>query len=111
MSVSKIELTCTKCGATLETTQDREFFFCQYCGEKIIVSDPNNRKFTYRTIYEARIREAEARQEIRVKELEAELLKAKRKDKAKIAWYITLVVIFVCFFIYQYFHSKMFFGR
>ena len=106
MGASKIALTCSKCGASLEATQDREFFFCQYCGEKIIVSDPNNRKFTYRTIDEARIREAETRQAIRIKELEAELLKAQRKDNAKIAWYITETVFFVCFFIFCFLMIK-----
>ena len=31
-----IKLECPSCGSHLEFSQDREFFFCEYCGAKVI---------------------------------------------------------------------------
>ena len=34
-----IQLTCPDCGAPLEAESDRKFFFCSYCGKKIVLDD------------------------------------------------------------------------
>ena len=34
-----IKLTCPDCGAPLEAESDRKFFFCSFCGKKILLDD------------------------------------------------------------------------
>ena len=65
-----ISLVCPNCGANLNVNGEggREFCFCEYCGARVKIVDPNTS--TYRYIDEARIREAELNAQIRMKELE-----------------------------------------
>lgn len=35
--MSLISLTCNKCGAQLQVDDSRDFYFCQYCGNKLMV--------------------------------------------------------------------------
>ena len=84
MAIEMISLSCPNCGANLQVASDRESFFCEYCGQKILVSDSNHQKYTYRKIDDARIREAEAKEFIRLKEIELEHAKLKaEKDEDK----------------------------
>ena len=84
MSIQMISLSCPNCGANLQVASDRESFFCEYCGQKIFVSDSNHQKYTYRKIDDARIREAEAKELVRLKEIELEHAKLKaKKDEDK----------------------------
>lgn len=53
-----ISLTCPGCGSNLSTEDGRKQCFCQYCGMKIMLDDES---ITYRTVDEARIKEAEVR--------------------------------------------------
>lgn len=53
-----ISLTCPGCGANLSMEDGRKQCFCQYCGMKIMLDDES---ITYRTVDEARIKEAEVR--------------------------------------------------
>lgn len=57
-----IELTCPKCGGKLKTDEKREFIFCEYCGNKIMMDSMNikidhkiDHNITYREIDEAKI--------------------------------------------------------
>ena len=84
MAVEMLSLSCPKCGANLNVATNRESFFCEYCGQKIYISDSNHQKYTYRKIDDARIRETEARERVRLKELELEQEKLRaNKDKDK----------------------------
>lgn len=96
MSVQNISLTCPQCGANLEVSSDREYCFCEYCGQRIAVSDSNHQKYTYRQIDDARIKEANVQEAIRLRELEIELIKMKDESRQKkFAIYTRLVVVFV----------------
>lgn len=53
-----VSLTCPGCGANLSIENGRKECFCQYCGMKIMLDDES---ITYRTVDEARIKEAEVR--------------------------------------------------
>lgn len=65
-------LKCPSCGATLTIQDDnREFAFCEYCGAKLSIDDL---RITHRIVDEARIKEAEANKEIKLKQLELENL-------------------------------------
>jgi len=53
-----IELTCPKCGGTLQTDEKREFIFCEYCGHKIMMETVNvkiDHNITYKEINKAKI--------------------------------------------------------
>ena len=64
-----IALKCPECGANLTIEKDRSQCFCQYCGTQILLDD-ERKIYEYRTIDEARIREAESWETVRLKELE-----------------------------------------
>ena len=60
---------CPHCGAPLEFDDSRDFGFCQYCGSKVTLDDYRT---TSRIIDEARIKEAETDQMLKMKALEAQ---------------------------------------
>lgn len=64
-----ISLKCPECGATLDVEEGKKFYFCNYCGTKILIDDGNTNN-TNRIVDEARIREAEIARELRLKEME-----------------------------------------
>lgn len=80
--VKMVSLKCPECNANISIEKDRKQCFCQYCGTKIIVDDGST-MHTYRKVDEARIKEAEVEEIIRLKELEikerTQLSKERRK--------------------------------
>jgi len=71
-----VQLKCPSCGAALNT--DQKTAFCQYCGAKLLIDDEAQRvDVTYRKVDEARIRENERKEAVRLKELEM----ADKEDK------------------------------
>nr|WP_296066869.1 hypothetical protein [uncultured Mediterraneibacter sp.] len=76
--------------------------FCQYCGAKILIED-DTKHYEYRAVDEARIREAEARENIRSREieLEKERLQNEKEKKDNIVKIIVAVVIIylICYII------------
>lgn len=61
-------LYCTSCGADITIEDDnRDFAFCQYCGTKIMLDDY---RVTQRIVDEAKLKQAETEQMIKLKQLE-----------------------------------------
>ena len=89
---------CSHCGATLRISSDRTEFFCEYCGSKNYLTNPAV-SVTHTQVDKARIREAESREAIRIKELEVELERIKSHRDVEVAktkgkkqhWFVTLV--------------------
>lgn len=52
-------MTCPKCGATLNFTEDRDFCFCSHCGTQVYKEDKNNPTITYQEIDQAKIKDIE----------------------------------------------------
>ena len=77
-----IALKCPACGADLSVDDNLQQCFCQYCGTKIQVADCTT-THTYRTVDEARIKEAEVREQIRLEELELEERKEAARERRK----------------------------
>lgn len=79
--MNMIRLICPNCGANLSVSGDggREYCFCEYCGARIKLYDPNMK--TYRYIDEARIREAELNAQLKEKELELSRYKNEEYEK------------------------------
>ena len=76
--VKMVSLKCPECDATLSIAEGRKQCFCEFCGAKIIIDDGSTTN-VYRD--EARIKEAEVREQIRLKELELEVDERKQKRK------------------------------
>ncbi len=70
MAIQFVSVKCPECNAVLSIEKDRNMAFCSYCGAKIMLNNEN--EHVYREIDEARIREAELEQMVRLKELEIE---------------------------------------
>lgn len=88
--VKLVSLKCPECGANINIESDRKECFCQYCGTKILIDDGNTTT-TYRD--EARIKEAEVKEQIRLKELELEKEECFNKQKTfKIKIIISIVL-------------------
>lgn len=84
-----ISLTCPGCGANLSMEDGRKQCFCQYCGMKIMLDDES---ITYRTVDEARIKEAELQAMLKLKQMEVE--EQKRNDrKAEVKTKVILTAI------------------
>ena len=93
MTIQTISLSCPGCGASLKVSSDRESFFCEYCGQKIYVSDSNHQKCTYRKVDDARIREADVQEAIRLRKMQDE------SRQKKFALYAKFGVLAACLLI------------
>ena len=83
--VKLVELSCPSCGASIQVGADRKECFCSFCGAKAILDDGS---VTTHIIDEAKIREAEANEKIKLKEAELELERLnnlKEKETMKMA--------------------------
>lgn len=78
-----ISMKCPECKANLSVEEGRKYYFCQYCGTKIMLEDDrvNKTYYTYRN--EARLRQAEIDREIALKKLEIEKIKVEQEEKRK----------------------------
>jgi len=65
-----VSMKCPSCNALVVFEKGQDRCFCSHCGSQIQISDPNNQKFTYTKIDAARIREAQAQESIRQRELD-----------------------------------------
>ncbi len=91
--LDRIKLKCPNCEANLTVSSDREFFFCEYCGARIAADEKN--RYTYRRIDEARIREADAAENIRMKELEIEQQKMRSEQRLFAVWAAAVILLTV----------------
>lgn len=99
--IKMISVKCPECGANISIENDRKFCFCQYCGTKVMMDD-GSATYTYRKVDEARIKEAELKQAVRLKELEIEENKRQAAEKTKmlkIKASIILAIVGVIFLI------------
>ena len=104
-----IPLSCPQCKASLQIEDtERKFIFCQYCGQKIYLDDETR---TIKQIDEARIREADVAERIRLAELELELANRKRKFTLVIIGIILAVLLLAAlFYVLFYTESGFFLG-
>lgn len=73
-------LTCPQCQGTLSENSK----FCPHCGTLVMMDDEAaKQKITYQQVDDARIREADVHEKIRLKELEIEYLKMQTETKQK----------------------------
>lgn len=89
LQMKVVSLTCPGCGANLSIEDGRKQCFCEYCGMKIMLDDES---IIYRTVDEARIKEAELQAMLKLKQMEVE--EQKRNDrKAEVKTKVILTAI------------------
>lgn len=101
MAVSFTSVKCPECGADFQIEEGRDMCFCTYCGNKILITNEN--EHIYRTVDEARVKEAEAKERIRLKELEIEEKENAQDRKSKAISYavaagVAVVGALICLF-------------
>ncbi len=94
-----------KCGAQIQIKEGTKTCFCTYCGTQIIFDDDST-KVTYRKVDEARIKEADVKQLLALKEMEIE--EKKRQDRKTALKILAIVsgIIFVLALIVGLFNSE-----
>ena len=85
-----IKMSCPNCNATLQVNPEREFMYCEYCGTKIAISKDEH---ITRIIDEAAIRQSEAEEKMKIKEIEHD------KWETKMMLITGLVLLMSLFFI------------
>lgn len=80
--IKMISLKCPECRADLSIEDGCKECFCQYCGAKIIVTNEN--EHIYRHIDEAKLKEAETDQVVKLRKLD--FIERKRAEAEKIKW-------------------------
>lgn len=94
MAIQFNKVVCPDCGAELQIEAGRPFAFCSYCGTKVMITNDNEKVF--RTIDEARIKQAETERIVRLRELEMEEKNRVSKKAQVIAWIsITMVLLLI----------------
>lgn len=84
---------CPSCSASISVDdRNRDFVFCQYCGNKIMLDDYRS---THRVIDEAKIKQAEVDREVRLRELNIREAQINQKNQvSRILIYIWIGSIF-----------------
>ena len=89
-----VSIKCPECSANLDVEEGRKHIYCSYCGAEIMLENENEK--VYRKIDDARLKEAEVREKVRLKELELEEYKIKKEEKkSKIKIVVVLVAVLV----------------
>ena len=76
-----VSIKCPECSANLDVEEGRKHIYCSYCGAEIMLENENEK--VYRKIDDARLKEAEVREKVRLKELELEEYKIKSEEVQK----------------------------
>ncbi len=71
---------CPSCGADVEYSGDRQFFFCQYCGTKIVLDDIRTEQHI---VDEAKLKRLEMRQQRHEERLERHERRHEEREKRR----------------------------
>ncbi len=93
MAIQFVTFKCPECSADLQIEDGREYAFCTYCGAKVMIANDN--EHIYRTIDEARIRQAETDRMVRMRELDMEEKSSVSKKVLIIIWLTAVIVLLV----------------
>lgn len=83
-----VPIVCSKCGGTIQAPAGEKSCFCTFCGTQLLIDD-GSKTVTYRTVDEARIREAEIAQALELKKLEIE--ETRRTFRLKLALVVAAI--------------------
>ena len=94
-----VSIKCPECSANLNVEEGRKQCYCSYCGAEIMLENENEQ--IYRRIDDAKVKEAEVKEKVRLKELELEEYRMKseevqKKKRTKIAVCLLVVGAICC---------------
>lgn len=81
MSVSIKSMKCPECGASLSMDSEKPLKFCSFCGSNLLILNENEQ--IIRHVDEAKLKQAETEQMVRLKELELQEKEAEELRKRK----------------------------
>ena len=93
MAIQFVTIRCPECSADLQIEDGREYAFCTYCGAKVMITNDN--EHIYRTIDEAKIKQAETDRIIRMRELDMEEKSGISKRTKAIVWIASTAVLLI----------------
>lgn len=93
MAIQFITIKCPECSADLQIEDGREYAFCTYCGAKVMIANDN--EHIYRTIDEARIKQAETDRMVRMRELDIEEKSGISKRTKAIVWIASTAILLI----------------
>ena len=99
----KVPFICPQCGSTLDVDRERPSCYCTYCGAKIELG--NNVNYTYRKIDEARIREADVKELLRLKELEIQSKKLSFRHNVTVAVIAAIIIALIAGILLEIFYK------
>ena len=99
-------LVCPNCKGQLSVnwSPGMNTCFCNFCGSQILIDDGStttNFNYTYREIDDARIREAEANERIRIHEINTSHEESKSAGKVLLIFFIILFSFMLIFFLFM----------
>ena len=90
-----IKFECPDCKANLKIEADRKMAFCQYCGCQVYLDDGVKRsEHVVRKVDEARIKEAETKKEIKIKEIEYKDRRNRRESRSSFLEMFFFIAVF-----------------
>ncbi len=105
-------LKCPECGSILDIPENKEFFFCQFCGARIMLNN-DNEKIIHK-VDEAELKRAETEEKVKMLEMELKLkeLENTEKHKKRKIIYIALCIIgLIIVFTINHLSPNIFNGR
>ena len=93
MAIQFVTIKCPECSADLQIEDGREYAFCTYCGAKVMIANDN--EHIYRTIDEARIKQAETDRLVRMRELDMEEKSGISKRTKAIVWIASTAILLI----------------
>lgn len=93
MAIQFVTIKCPECSADLQIEDGREYAFCTYCGAKVMIANDN--EHIYRTIDEARIKQAETDRMVRMRELDIEEKSGISKRTKAIVWIASTAILLI----------------
>ncbi len=93
MAINVVQIKCPACGADLSVESGREFSFCSYCGTKVMLNNEN--EYIYRTIDEAKVKEAETNRMIQMKQLEMEEKSSFSRKTLMVVWLGSTAILLI----------------
>ncbi len=93
MAIQFVTIKCPECSADLQIEDGREYAFCTYCGAKVMITNDN--EHIYRTIDEARIKQAETDRMVKLKQLDMEEKSSVSKKALTVLWIVVTLLLII----------------
>ncbi len=98
--IQMIPLKCPNCDAKMDVEEGKNFYFCNYCGYKILIHDDTKKTVTKIIRDEARIKESDNKARVELEQAKAvfkKLENEEKENKNEMIIFIVLGIILLLF--------------